>query len=101
MAWHKVAALAELPEGEMIEVKVGDTPIALYHVEGTVYATSNICTHAHACLHEGFLEGHKIECPLHQQLFDVRSGEALEGPAEEDLPVYPVKVEDGAILVEV
>lgn len=76
-------------------------PIAVYNVDGELFATHNICTHAYACLTDGYLDGDKIECPLHQGLFDVRTGEALDGPVDEDLKVYPVRVEDGTILVEI
>lgn len=101
MAWHKVAKADDLGPGEVMEVRVGETPIALYNLEGEYLATHNICTHAQANLHEGYLDGDTIECPLHQQIFDVRTGEAVEGPAEEDLQTFPVKREGDDILVEV
>ena len=71
-----------------------------YSVDGVVYATDNICTHGHARLCDGFLEGHEIECPLHQGRFDVRNGRALCAPATEAIRVYPVKVEAGRVLLD-
>src|SRR5262249_52098878 len=41
-----------------------------------------------------------IECPLHQALFDIRTGKALSGPAAEDLGVYPVRIEGGDVLID-
>lgn len=50
MAWHVVAQSSDLEEGTVRGVKVREFNIALYRIEGTVYATSNICTHGLALL---------------------------------------------------
>ena len=99
--WLPVAARADVPEGDVIAVTVGDHDIALYGVEGGVYATANICTHGHARLCEGFLEGNEIECPLHQGRFDVTTGKAVLEPVTEDIRTFPVKIEDGQVLLVV
>ena len=62
----------DVPQEDVIAVVVAGREIALYGVDGEVFATDNICTHGQARLCEGFLEGHEIECPLHQGRFDVR-----------------------------
>jgi naphthalene 1,2-dioxygenase system ferredoxin subunit len=97
--WIEAAALDELPAEDVKGVQVEGLDIALYRVEGEVYATSDICTHAQARLCEGFLEGHEIECPLHQGRFDIRNGKAMCAPLTEDLKVYPVKIEDGRVFI--
>jgi naphthalene 1,2-dioxygenase system ferredoxin subunit len=63
--WIDVSALDEVPEEDVLGVESAGKDIALYSVEGQVYATDNICTHGHARLCDGFLEGYEIECPLH------------------------------------
>lgn len=100
MGWQKVAQAGDVAEGAVIEVEVGNQQIALYRVDGELFATDNICTHAYACLHEGYLEGHTIECPLHQGIFDIRSGEPLEGPVDEALRTFPIKTEGDDVLIE-
>src|SRR5262249_4440354 len=102
MAWQKVASLDALRDGEVIGVEVGATTVALYRLGDEVRATSGICTHALALLADGFVESADgtIECPLHQALFDIRTGKALSGPATEDLAVYPVKVDGGDVLID-
>jgi naphthalene 1,2-dioxygenase ferredoxin component len=97
--WVPVAARDDVPEGDVIAVTVGDRDIALYGVDGNVYATANICTHGHARLCEGFLEGNEIECPLHQGRFDVTTGKAVLEPVTEDIRTFPVKIEDGQVLL--
>jgi naphthalene 1,2-dioxygenase system ferredoxin subunit len=98
--WLDVAARDDIPDDDVIGVDLGGKSLALYGVDGEVYATDNICTHGHARLCDGFLEGHEIECPLHQGRFDIRSGKAMCAPLTEDVKIYPIKVEDGRVLVE-
>ena len=97
--WIEAAAFDELPAEDVKGVRVEGLDIALYRVAGEVFATSDTCTHAQASLCEGFLEGHEIECPLHQGRFDIRNGKALCAPLTEDLRVYPVKIEAGRVYV--
>ena len=98
--WIDAAALADVPEGDVIGVRVGDKEIALYEVEGEVFATDNICTHGHARMSDGFLDGREIECPLHQGKFDVCSGKALCAPLTENLKTYAVRIENLRVMLK-
>ena len=98
--WVRVARRDELAQGEVIGVEVGGRSIAIYDCDGQLYATDNICTHAYACLSDGWLDGTVIECPLHAARFDVRTGAVLDPPATEDLKSYPVRVVEGEIEVK-
>jgi nitrite reductase/ring-hydroxylating ferredoxin subunit len=100
MAWTKAVELSELKEKGVLGVDIGSEEIALYWVDETVYATHNICTHAFARLSEGYLDGDCIECPIHQALFSVKTGEALSPPAYTPVKTYPCKVEGGDVLVD-
>ncbi|ANQ85701.1 putative ferredoxin [Azoarcus olearius] len=97
--WIAAAELDAVPQDDVIGVEIGGRDIALYSVDGEIYASDNICTHGHARLCDGFLDGHEIECPLHQGKFDVRSGKALCAPLTEDIRCYPVKIEDGRVFL--
>lgn len=97
--WTDAASLDEVPAEDVIGLVVGGRDIALYSVEGEIYATDNLCTHGHARLCEGFLEGHEIECPLHQGKFDVRNGAPTCAPVTEAIRSYPVKIEAGRVFV--
>jgi naphthalene 1,2-dioxygenase system ferredoxin subunit len=99
--WTKVIELVAIPADDVTAVTAAGREIAVYSVDGQVFATDNICTHGHARLCDGFLEGHEIECPLHQGKFDVRSGKAMCEPLTEDIQTYQVKIEDGAVYVEI
>jgi naphthalene 1,2-dioxygenase system ferredoxin subunit len=97
--WLPVAARTDIREGDVIAVKVRGHDIALYGADGEVYATANLCTHGHARLCDGFLEGTEIECPLHQGRFDVRTGEPVLEPVTESVRTFPVRIEDGQVLL--
>jgi nitrite reductase/ring-hydroxylating ferredoxin subunit len=98
--WVQVAKLDDVPEDSTFVVSVAGDPVCLYNLGGKIYATHDICTHAHASLAEGFIDGENIECPLHQGLFHIPTGKAVGPPVEEDLRVYAVKVEGDQIFVE-
>jgi 3-phenylpropionate/trans-cinnamate dioxygenase ferredoxin component len=102
MALHSVAQLADLPAGSALQVVVDGRQIGLFNCAGAIYAADNICTHAYAELHEGYIDSDdcSIECPLHGARFDLASGRVLSLPASVPLQVYPVSVENGTILVE-
>ena len=97
--WTHAAAASDVPEGDVIGVSVAGRDIALYGVDGDVYATDNTCTHGQARLCDGFLEGHEIECPLHQGKFDVRSGKPTCAPVTQDIRTYPVRIEAGRVYL--
>jgi naphthalene 1,2-dioxygenase system ferredoxin subunit len=85
--WIETCNIGEIPEDDVIGV------------HGNVFATDNVCTHGHARLCDGFLEGHEIECPLHQGRFDVRNGKAMCEPLTEDIRTYPIRIQDGKVFV--
>ncbi|MFL6719047.1 MAG: non-heme iron oxygenase ferredoxin subunit [Burkholderiaceae bacterium] len=99
--WIDVSAQDEVPQEDVLGVEAQGRDIALYSVEGRVYASDGICTHGHARLCDGFLEGFEIECPLHQGRFDIRNGRAMCAPVTEDIRVYPVKIEGGRVFVDI
>jgi naphthalene 1,2-dioxygenase system ferredoxin subunit len=98
--WVDAVAADELPGNDVMGLNVAGRDIALYTVGGEVFATDNICTHGHAQLCLGFLEGHEIECPLHQGKFDVRDGRPTCAPVTEPLRSYPVKIENGRVYLQ-
>lgn len=98
--WVRAADAADIDPGGVVRVDIDDVPIAIWNVDGDLYATQDTCTHEEASLSEGDLWGEVIECPLHGAQFDVRTGEVLCLPAIFPLQTYPVKVEGGTVFVE-
>ena len=98
--WVKAADRSALPEGEVIGVIVGGHEIALYEMDGAIFATDDICTHAYAKLSDGWPDKGEIECPLHAGRFDIKTGAATAPPCTEPIRSYPVRLVDGEIQVK-
>ena len=97
--WTRAAGRSDLAAGEVLGVEVAGRSIALYAADDGIFATDSICTHAYACLSDGWLDGEVIECPLHAARFDIRTGKVLDPPATEDLKTYEVRVVDNEIQI--
>jgi len=87
-------------EDEPVEFTVEDKVILTTRVEGKVYAVDGICTHQYAKLAEGDTEGYLVYCNLHFACFDMRTGEALEGPTDTPLGTYEVKESGGSVWIK-
>ncbi len=98
--WVDALSTDDLRADDVKGVIVAGRDIAVYTVGDAVYATDNLCTHGHARLCDGFLDGHEIECPLHQGKFDVRDGKPTCDPVTEALRSYPVKIEGGRVFLQ-
>ena len=94
-----VAAFDELSDGEARLVRVADTGVALVRHGEEVYAVHDTCSHALESLSGGWVEDGTIECPRHGAAFRLSDGEALTPPATQALPVFPVEILDGRVLV--
>ncbi len=98
--WIDVAARSDVPDGDVVGVMVAGKDIALYELDGAVYATDNTCTHGHARMSDGFLEGREIECPLHQGKFDICTGKALCAPLTDNIKTYTVRIENMRVMLQ-
>lgn len=101
MPWTQTIPTSAINEEGLASAKAGKVWVALYRVEDEYFATSVLCTHGQASLADGYLEGFTIECPLHQGSFDVRTGQPTGAPCTVPVRAFPVKIEDGIILVDV
>jgi len=95
------AKLDEVKPGKMFRVKLKEKLILLANVDGTIHACDEMCTHEEVSLALGALQGNCIKCSLHGSRFDLLTGKPLDEPADEDLQIYPVKIEKDSILVNI
>lgn len=98
--WTDVAAEADLFEGAGMAFTPEGNDIAVFKLDDGVYAINNLCSHGNAKLCDGFVEGHMVECPFHQALFDLRDGTVSCGPATEPVKSWPVKIESGRVFLD-
>lgn len=99
--YRKVGSIGELPEGSKLFVEVDDQPVALFRVNGQVYAIDDVCTHDGGPLADGKLCEFEIECDRHGARFDIRTGSALSMPAVENVRAHHVKVDGDFIFVAI
>lgn len=107
MSAQHVCDVSDLPEvGALrcVAVKVDGSEIEIAVVrteEGKIHAVSDICSHGQVSLSEGDVIDNTIECWLHGSTFDLVTGEALVLPATQPIPVYPLEVVDGRVMVDI
>lgn len=98
--WIDACAADAIDKDDMIRFDHGDRTFVLFRSEDDRYfATDGLCTHEEAHLADGFVMDCVVECPLHQARFDLTTGKVLAEPAEEDLATYPVRVENGRVML--
>lgn len=100
MAFVEVANLKDLKPGQAKAIDAKGVSIALYNVDGNIYATSNICLHLQGPLGEGNLDDSIISCPWHGWQYDVTTGINKVMPTLK-LKTYKVKIEKDKIMVDV
>ena len=101
MAFQRVATLDELWVGDMVRRMIGTRPVLLVRLgDDSVHAYEDKCAHLGVALSEGRLEGNVITCSAHQYQYDACSGRGVN-PTDVCLRAYPVKLEAGAIFVDV
>ena len=95
----KVATLDQVQPDKPFCAVVNGKQIALFNINGQVYALDNVCNHADGPLCEGFVDGETIECPLHASRFHIKTGALIEGPATQPQPTFKVRMNGNDIEV--
>ena len=100
MAWTRACSVIELEDDKPFSAEVGDEIVALVQHEGQLFAIRDECSHGRVMLSLGEVDECTIECFAHGSRFDLRTGEALDLPATQPVPVYPVSIEGDDVLVD-
>lgn len=90
MSTHRVARFSDLEEGVGLRIEIADHRIAVFLVDGVLFALGDRCSHAEASLSEGEVFGTEVECPRHGSSFELSTGEPRSLPATKPVPVYRV-----------
>lgn len=97
----KTIQLTHLKKNTMAKFNLADLNIALYNIEGKIFATSNTCTHEECSLSDGFLSGKIVECPCHGGRFDITTGKVMALPPTLPIKTYNVRIINNDIEVEI
>jgi nitrite reductase (NADH) small subunit len=100
MNWIDIGHIDEVPLRGARLVKTHIGCIAVFRTaEAEVFAATNSCPHKGGPLSEGIVHGQSVTCPLHNWVFDLNTGKA-QGADEGRITTYPVRIEDGRILLD-
>jgi nitrite reductase/ring-hydroxylating ferredoxin subunit len=98
--WVKVAELREVSEGQPKAVQMGEgRSIALFNVDGKIYATDNQCPHMGYPLTRGTVRNGILTCDWHQRSFDLEGGGCFHVECD-DLRTFPVDIRGSEIWIE-
>lgn len=93
-----VAKADEIPAGQGRTVEVEGKKIAVFNVDGHLYAIDDTCVHRGGPLGQGPLDGNVVSCPWHSWRFEVATGACLTNPRVQ-VECFPVKIEGDEIWV--
>jgi nitrite reductase/ring-hydroxylating ferredoxin subunit/multimeric flavodoxin WrbA len=99
--WVDIGAAEELATTPLRRVKAMNLELAISVKDGTFGAVSNVCNHAGGPLGDGRLAGDYIVCPWHNWKFHRSSGVGEPGFEQDRVPAFPVRVENGRVLVNI
>ena len=100
MPFVKVGSLAKLEPGTVMEAEVGGNTYAICNVGGELHAYDGVCPHAGGPLGEGAIHDGILVCPWHGWEYNCRTG-VNEFDESVKLAKFPVKAQDGDILIDV
>ena len=98
-SWKNLINVSDLEVGDVTPVTFGTREVAVFDAEDGIFVSLSRCTHGAANLCDGYFDGTYIECPLHQGLFDVRTGEAKAAPARVPLKMINFRVIDKVVQI--
>lgn len=96
----RVADVSDIAPGGVHIVKIDRKTIAVFNIDGILYAIDNTCLHRGGPLGEGKLEGTTVTCPWHGWKYNISTGENFTKP-NKNIATYPVTVKEGSIFVEI
>ena len=98
--WTEVVAVNDIPQLGSRVIKTDTINIAVFRTASDeVFAMKDECPHKQGPLSQGIVHGNTVTCPMHNWKIDLASGSAL-GPDEGCTNVFPVKVENGMVLID-
>jgi 3-phenylpropionate/trans-cinnamate dioxygenase ferredoxin subunit len=101
--WTDVAPAMEIGPGQSKLIDIDGVCIAVFNLDGRFYAIEDVCSHDGSVMlgcglePADIIEGDQIICPRHGARFCIRTGAALNPPAYEPVPCFPVRVENGMV----
>ena len=99
MSWVAAGDVATITRSRKTVIDVDGYEVFVLAHDGNLYAFQNRCIHKQRELARGVVLNGKLVCPGHQWAFELESG--YEAIKEECQPMFPVRVVDGIVEVDV
>jgi 3-phenylpropionate/trans-cinnamate dioxygenase ferredoxin subunit len=97
----RACGASELEQDTPLRVELDGVAIAIVKDSaGDIHAIGDRCTHGDVSLSEGFVEGETLECWAHGSRFSLITGQPLNLPAYEPVPVYVVNIDGDDVLID-
>jgi 3-phenylpropionate/trans-cinnamate dioxygenase ferredoxin subunit len=90
---------SDIPENRVSCFNINGHNVVLSQIKGEFFALQNKCSHADQTFNKGRVRGHKLLCPLHGAIFDIRDGSVLSAPAFQPVKSYSLKIDGDDILI--
>ena len=98
--WVYVCVIDDIDLEDLKRFDYKNKTFCIYRLKDGIYATDGLCTHEEVHLEDGLVMHNEIECPMHQGIFDIKSGKAISEPACEDLKIYQTKIEERKVYIK-
>ncbi len=96
----KLCHISELKEKIGKRFVVEEKDLAVFKLNGEIYAVGNICPHQKtASIYEGEIEDDCVVCPYHAWKFNLENGKKPDG--NNGLKTYNIKIERDFVFVEI
>jgi len=95
--WKDAIAVTELDDGKPVCVRVETTDILLFRDGSTIHAIANRCSHRGGPLDQGEVAGGTVRCPWHDSVFELATGDVVQGPATAPQPAFDARVREGRV----
>lgn len=95
----EVCAEDDVPYLEGRRVVVNGFYVGIFNTEEGFYAIGEVCPHMGGPLADGDVAATTVSCPLHARKIELKTGEVKNDDLSRVL-TFPVKVEEGKILVD-
>ncbi len=97
--YKNICSINQLKDREGKRFIINDVDVAVFKVDGEVFALSNICPHQQTTLiYDGFIEKEYVVCPIHGWMFNLKTGKTPSGT--NGLVNYDVKIIDEQVYIK-
>ena len=99
--WTFVCKKSEIEFEDLKRFDHENNSYCIYYIKDGYFATDGFCTHEDVHLEDGLIINDEIECPMHQGIFNIKTGEIIQDPPCKALKTYPLKIEEEKIYIQI